>query len=68
MKRYVFLLVLTLYLAGCAAPHEAPVTPSPSIPTSVAAIPTNIPSTPTPAKKIVVKHKDLIFVEFFAIT
>ena len=68
MKRYVFLIILTLHLTACVAPQEPLVTPPASIPTSVTAIPTNIPLTPTPAKKIVVKQNDLIFIEFFAIT
>ncbi len=68
MKRYVFLIILTLYLTSCVASQETLVTPPASIPTSVTAVPTNAPLTPTPAKKIVVKQNDLIFIEFFAVT
>jgi nitrous oxide reductase accessory protein NosL len=70
MKRKIYLVLLTLCLAACVAQQETPAAPPPALPTPTSAtvIPTNIPLTPTPAKKIVVKQNDLIFIEFFAVT
>ncbi len=70
MKRHTFLLFMTLIVVACAAPQETAVAPPAAsrTPTSAAEISTKVPSTPTPAKKIIVKQNDLIFIEFFAIT
>jgi hypothetical protein len=68
LKRYIFLLFMTLFVAACVAPQEKPSAPAPSTPTSAAVIPTIIPFTPTPGKTFVPKQNDLIFIEFFAVT
>ena len=70
MKRYALLLLTTLIVVACAAPQATAVAPPPAsrTPTSARDISTKVPSTPTPAKKIAVKHNDLLFIEFFAIT
>ena len=68
LKRYAFLLFMTLFIASCAAPQEKFVTSPPSSPTSAPAISTIIPFTPTPQTPFVPKQNDLIFIEFFAVT
>ena len=70
MKRYALLLLTTLIVVACAAPQATAVAPplASRTPTSAPDISTKVPFTPTPAKKIAVKHNDLLFIEFFAIT
>ena len=68
LKRYAFLLFMTLFIASCAAPQEKFVTPPPSSPIPATGIPTVVPFTPTPEKTFVPKQNDLIFIEFFAVT
>ena len=71
LKRFVFLLFMTLLMAACAAPRENPTALPPTaspIPATIAAAATPVPPTPTPEISFVPKQNDLIFIEFFAIT
>jgi hypothetical protein len=68
LKLYLFTFTIPLILFSCTAPQgDIAVTPIPSASTStVTPIPLAANNTPSP--KLIPKHNDLIFVEFFAVT
>ena len=45
MKRILALLLLALFLAGCAKPVEQPPTTAPTVPTTAPTVPTTVPTT-----------------------
>ena len=69
MPKYpLSVLLLSLFLFSCAAPQagiSATAVPSENV---LATIPAPVIPTQTAALKLIPKHNDLIFVEFFAVT
>ena len=70
LKRYMFLLFITVLATACREPQENPDVTPPASRTPLAATATSavIPFTPTPEQVFVPKQNDLIFIEFFAVT
>ena len=69
VKKYYFSVLIFFWLSGCVgspAKTVDVVTSSPVKVSTSTAVP--IPASVTPLAKLTLKQKDLIFIEFFAVT